>query len=105
MDDRLSVAKMIKHYNEYYNKTVFIVEHDVIMGTSIANKVIVFNGNPSVSCTAQTPQELTSGINEFLKSINITMRKDKLSKRPRINKRNGNKDKEQKKSGNYFLIE
>jgi len=105
VDDRLHVAKIIKHYAKFYDKIVFLVEHDIIMATSIADSVIVFDGEPGISCTAKTPQDLSTGINEFLQSINVTMRKDKHSMRPRINKINGNKDREQKLSGNHYLIE
>lgn len=105
VDDRLHVAKIIKYYANFYNKTVFLVEHDIIMATSISDSVIVFDGEPGVECTAKSPQDLSTGINEFLKSINVTMRKDKYSMRPRINKMNSNKDREQKSSGNHYLIE
>lgn len=33
-------------------KTGFVVEHDFIMATYLADRVIVFEGNPSVSSTA-----------------------------------------------------
>ena len=33
-------------------KTAFIVEHDFIMATYLADRVIVFEGNPSVDATA-----------------------------------------------------
>jgi ATP-binding cassette subfamily E protein 1 len=75
------------------------------MATSISDRVIVFDGEPGVVCRANAPQPLQSGINQFLKSINITMRKDTMSRRPRVNKIGGNRDTEQKKEGNYFLIE
>jgi ATP-binding cassette subfamily E protein 1 len=105
VDDRLYVAKIIKQYTNLKNKTTFLVEHDIIMATSISDRVIVFDGEPGIACRANTPQPLQSGINQFLKSINVTMRKDTMSRRPRINKIGGNRDTEQKKAGNYFLIE
>lgn len=34
-------------------KTAFVVEHDFIMATYLADRVIVFDGEPSVEATAR----------------------------------------------------
>ena len=44
-------------------------------------------------------------MNEFLKLMDITFRRDPTNFRPRINKHASQKDQEQKSSGNYFLAE
>lgn len=44
-------------------------------------------------------------MNTFLKLLNITFRRDPTNYRPRINKLDSIKDKEQKVSGNYFFVE
>ena len=92
----MKIAKIIKHYSHFYGKTVFLVEHDIIMATSISNSVILFEGEPGVSCIARKPIDLKTGINQFLQLMNITMRKGFYSNRPRINKFNCRKDREQK---------
>jgi ATP-binding cassette, sub-family E, member 1 len=86
-------------------KTAFIVEHDFIMATYLADRVIVFDGIPSVDSHACTPQALLHGMNTFLKSLDITFRRDPENFRPRINKLESVKDREQKESGNYFFME
>ena len=101
IDGELKIANIIKHYTTFYNKIVFMVEHD--MRQRISDKVIVFEGEPSKNCVAKSPEILSKGINSFLENINITMRRDEISNRPRINKLNSNKDQEQKKMGNYFM--
>lgn len=35
-------------------KTAFVVEHDFIMATYLADRVIVYDGTPSVECTANS---------------------------------------------------
>ena len=45
------------------------------------------------------------GMNRFLKHLSITFRRDPNNFRPRINKQDSQKDKEQKASGNYFFME
>ena len=44
-------------------------------------------------------------MNKFLESLSITFRRDPTNYRPRINKAESIKDKEQKLSGNYFFLE
>ena len=50
-------------------------------------------------------QGLIPGMNTFLKLLNITFRRDPTNYRPRINKIESVKDKEQKLAGNYFYVE
>lgn len=44
-------------------------------------------------------------MNRFLKHLSITFRRDPNNFRPRINKQDSQKDKEQKASGNFFFME
>ena len=85
-------------------KTAFVVEHDFIMATYLADRVIVFDGQPSVRSQANSPESLLSGCNKFLKSLDVTFRRDPNSYRPRINKSNSQLDQEQKLAGNYVSV-
>ncbi|KAJ8028336.1 ATP-binding cassette sub-family E member 1 [Holothuria leucospilota] len=104
-EQRLVAAKVIKRFILHAKKTGFVVEHDFIMATYLADRVIVFEGNPSVSSTANRPEILLKGMNKFLESLEITFRRDPSNFRPRINKLHSVKDEEQKSSGNYFFLE
>merc|ERR1739846_282389 len=104
-EQRLHAAKVIKRFILHAKKTGFVVEHDFIMATYLADRVIVFEGSPSVETTANSPQSLLSGMNKFLEQLQITFRRDPTNYRPRINKLNSLKDSEQKHSGNYFFLE
>ena len=66
--------------------SAFIVEHDFIMATYLADKVIVFDGIPAKEAACSTPQGLVTGMNRFLKLMDITFRRDPSNFRPRINK-------------------
>ena len=48
---------------------------------------------------------MVSGMNRFLKMMDITFRRDPNNFRPRINKMNSRKDQEQKLTGDFFLVE
>ncbi|KAF5185761.1 ATP-binding cassette subfamily E, member, partial [Thalictrum thalictroides] len=75
-EQRIIASKVIKRFILHAKKTAFVVEHDFIMATYLADKVIVFKGKPSVSCTAHAPQSLVTGMNRFLSHLDITFRQD-----------------------------
>jgi len=116
-EQRIIAAKVIKRFILHAKKTAFIVEHDFIMATYLADRVIVFDGTPSVNARANKPQSLLTGMNSFLKSLDVTFRRDPTNFRPRycplfqtllmisINKMNSQKDEEQKLAGNFFFLE
>jgi len=104
-EQRVICAKVIRRFVLHNKKTAFVVEHDFIMATYLADRVIVFEGTPAKAATAKTPESLVTGCNRFLKSLNVTFRRDPNSFRPRINKLDSQMDQEQKASGNYFFLE
>lgn len=65
-EQRIVASKVIKRFILHAKKTAFVVEHDFIMATYLADRVIVYEGQPSVDCTANTPQSLLTGMNLFL---------------------------------------
>ena len=100
-EQRIVAARVIKRFIMHAKKTAFIVEHDFIMATYLADRVIVFDGQPSVNSRANAPEGLLTGCNKFLKNLDVTFRRDPNSFRPRINKYNSQLDQEQKLNGNY----
>ncbi|GAV63804.1 LOW QUALITY PROTEIN: hypothetical protein CFOL_v3_07322 [Cephalotus follicularis] len=86
-------------------KTTFVVEHDFIMATYLADRVIVYEGKPSVGCIANSPKSLLTGMNLFLSHLDITFRRDPTKFRPRINKLESTKDREQKYDGSYYYLD
>ena len=104
-EQRIIAARVIKRFIMHSKKTAFIVEHDFIMATYLADRVIVFDGQPSIEARANTPESLLTGCNKFLKNLDVTFRRDPNSFRPRINKYQSQMDQEQKLAGNYFFLE
>jgi ATP-binding cassette subfamily E protein 1 len=104
-EQRIIASKVMKRFVLNSNKTAFVVEHDFIMATYMADRVIMYTGTPAVEATATTPRPMIEGMNNFLKMMNITFRRDNETYRPRINKMNSVKDKEQKEKGIYFYYE
>merc|ERR1711959_200685 len=105
VEQRIVTARVIKRFILHAKKTAFVVEHDFIMATYLADRVIVYEGQPGVHCTASPPMSLLEGMNRFLAQLEITFRRDPTNFRPRINKSESVKDREQKTTGNYFVLE
>jgi ATP-binding cassette, sub-family E, member 1 len=104
-EQRIAASKVIKRYILHAKKTAFVVEHDFIMATYLADRVIVYDGTPGVETTCRSPQALVPGMNSFLHQLDITFRRDPSNFRPRINKFESVKDKEQKAAGNFFYMQ
>ena len=103
-EQRIVAARVIKRFIMHAKKTAFVVEHDFIMATYLADRVIVFDGQPSVKARANSPESLLTGCNRFLESLNVTFRRDPNTYRPRINKLDSQLDTEQKNQGNYVSL-
>ena len=95
----------MKRWITITQKPAFIVEHDFIMATYLADQVVVFSGTPAKESLCTAPESMVSGMNRFLKMMDITFRRDPANFRPRINKSGSQKEQEQIASGNYFFEE
>ncbi|KAK0521405.1 Fe-S cluster-binding ribosome biosynthesis protein [Tilletia horrida] len=103
-EQRIVASKVIKRFILHSKKTAMIIEHDIIMGTYLADRVVRYVGTPSVKAKAEKPESLLTGMNSFLQSLEVSMRRDPTNFRPRVNKLNSVKDKEQKSAGTYFFL-
>jgi hypothetical protein len=64
-------SQVIKRFILHAKKTAFVVEHDFIMATYLADRVVVYDGNPGIECRANAPQGLLTGMNQFLAQLKI----------------------------------
>jgi ATP-binding cassette subfamily E protein 1 len=104
VEERLNMARAIRRVIETRNVTAFVVEHDVVAQDFIADRLMVFTGQPGVKGTANPPTNLRDGMNAFLKEMKVTFRRDPTTKRPRVNKEDSKLDKFQKKIGEYYYV-
>lgn len=99
---RIVVSRVIRKFAAQYNRPVLVVEHDFLMASYMADRVIVFTGEPGINGIASEPLAVNDGINMFLKHLGITFRRDMSTGRPRVNRFDSQKDKEQKTSGIHW---
>lgn len=104
VEERLSMARTIRRLVESRNVTAFVVEHDVVAQDFLADRLMIFSGEPGVFGVANPPTSLRRGMNEFLKDMEITFRRDTATKRPRVNKEYSKLDRHQKKIGEYYYV-
>ena len=99
---RMVAAKAIRKTMEINKKSAFVIDHDVYFIDIVSDSLLVFEGEGAVHGSAKGPFRLREGMNRFLQSVNITFRRDHDSKRPRINKPESRKDREQRTSGDFY---
>ena len=101
VEQRLRLAKVLKKRIKD-GKAAFVVDHDIVFIDNISDRLVAFEGISGVDGTASAPLSKREGMNLFLKQMDITMRRDKDTLRPRINKPGSVLDREQKEAGEYY---
>jgi len=99
---RLEAAKAIRRTMLSNEKSAMVIDHDTYFIDIVSDSLLVFNGEGGVKGEAIGPLPLREGMNKFLSNVGVTFRRDYESNRPRINKPNSRKDREQKMAGEYF---
>lgn len=105
VEQRLKAARAIKRVVEGRNAASIIVDHDIVFIDYISDRAMVFYGKPGVEGHASAPMNLRSAMNRFLSDVGITFRRDKETKRPRVNKQDSYLDREQKEKGEYYYLD
>ena len=99
---RMEAAKAIRRTMEANEKSAFVIDHDVYFIDIVSDSLLVFEGQGGVEGRAPGPYRLREGMNRFLAGVDVTFRRDHDSRRPRINKNESRKDREQRNSGDYY---
>ncbi|WP_371504580.1 ribosome biogenesis/translation initiation ATPase RLI [Nitrosopumilus adriaticus] len=102
VEDRIAVAKFIQKFVRSFGKSAIIIDHDLQLMDLISDSIVIFEGESGVSGTATTPMRKAEAMNRFLKSLDMSFRRDERSLRPRVNKLESRLDKDQKSSGNFY---
>ena len=102
VEDRIAVGKFLQKFVRSFGKSAIIIDHDMQLMDLVSDSMIIFEGTPSIEGNASSPMSKSEAMNQFLKSLEITFRRDEKSLRPRVNKEGSRLDKEQKSSSNYY---
>jgi len=102
VEQRLIVSKVIRDIMDDRGASSIIVDHDLLFLDYLSKKLMVFDGEPAVKGEVFGPFDMVEGMTKFLKDLEITLRRDPENHRPRVNKLDSVKDREQKSSGKYY---
>jgi len=104
VEDRFVVARAINRMVKARGKAAVIIDHDLQVVDIVADRLLVFTGEPGVSGEATSPLTKEDGMNEFLKKVGLTYRRDVSTGRPRVNKPGSKLDRDQKEKGTYYYV-
>ena len=102
VEDRIAVAKFLQKFVRSYGKSAIVIDHDLQLMDLVSDSMIIFEGESGKAGTATAPMPKPEAMNRFLKSLDMTFRRDEKSLRPRVNKIESRLDKDQKSSGNFY---
>ncbi|MCX8204560.1 MAG: ribosome biogenesis/translation initiation ATPase RLI [Candidatus Nezhaarchaeota archaeon] len=104
VEQRLAMAKAVRKSVEIKKAAAIVVEHDVMIADAIADRVLLFSGEPTKLGEALEPMGLRKAFNLFLKKLDVTFRRDPQTGRARVNKPGSYLDRAQKAMGEYYYV-
>lgn len=102
VEDRIAIAKFIQRFVRSFGKSAIIIDHDIQLMDLISDVMVIFEGTSGLEGHATTPLSKSDAMNRFLKSLDITFRRDEHTLRPRVNKAESRLDKQQKNTGHFY---
>jgi len=102
IEDRIAVAKFLQKFVRSFGKSAIIIDHDLQLMDLVSDSMIIFEGESGKEGIATSPMPKPEAMNRFLKSLDMSFRRDERSLRPRVNKSESRLDKDQKTSGNFY---
>ena len=102
VEDRIAVGKFLQKFVRSYGKSAIVIDHDLQLMDLVSDSMIIFEGESGKAGLATPPMPKPEAMNRFLKSLDMTFRRDEKSLRPRVNKIESRLDKDQKLSGNFY---
>ena len=104
VESRVNLGKTLKRFSRKEEKPLMVIDHDLLLLNYISDRGIVFKGEPGVKGKSTEPMQIENALNEFLKEVDVTFRKDPSTGRPRANKPESQKDEEQRRKDEFYEI-
>lgn len=102
VEDRIAVAKFLQKFVRSFGKSAIVIDHDIQLMDLVSDSMIIFEGESGSVGRATSPMPKADAMNRFLKSLDMSFRRDERSLRPRVNKLESRLDKNQKATGNFY---
>ncbi len=105
VEERLLLAKNLRNYSFDKKTSILVVDHDILLIDYLSDELLVFEGEAGKYGLADKPVDMKDGMNKFLKAMDITFRRDPDSGRPRANKPDSVRDRDQRTNNRYYYTE
>jgi len=102
VESRVELGKALKRFARKTEKPLLVIDHDLLLLDYIADRGMVFTGEPGKTGKTTEPMKIGDAMNEFLKEVDITFRRDPETGRPRANKPGSQKDKKQRNKDEFY---
>ena len=102
VEERLHISSVIRAVTKRNLATAIVIEHDIAIIDALSDRLFLFTGIPGVQGKTIGPLSKRKGMNEFLKILDITFRRDEDTGRARINKKGSSIDRRQRADNQYF---
>lgn len=102
VEARVELGRMLKRFARKTEKPLMVIDHDLLLLDYIADRGMVFTGEPGKNGYSTAPMKIGDAMNTFLEEVGITFRKDPDTGRPRANKPGSQKDQDQRKQGDFY---
>ncbi len=97
------MAKLIRRQVERQAVSALVVDHDVYFLDLACDALMVFQGGKDgVTGVGSGPFPMRGGMNQLLKDVQVTFRRDAETLRPRINREGSVLDREQRERGEFY---
>ena len=104
VEERIKIGQIIRTISKKANAVAIVIEHDLQIADSLIDRLLLFTGKPGVHGRTVGPLSKKEGMNEFLKVLDITFRRDSKTGRARLNKKDSKKDREQRARGKWWGV-
>jgi ATP-binding cassette subfamily E protein 1 len=103
-DERMAMARIVRRQVERQACTALVVDHDVYFLDLACDALMVFRpeGDRGEAGRGDGPFPMREGMNQLLRQVEITFRRDAETLRPRINREGSALDREQRSAGEYY---
>jgi ATP-binding cassette subfamily E protein 1 len=102
VEQRLAMVKAVRKAVELRRAAAIVVEHDLMVADAVADRILLFSGEPGRHGRASEPMGLRRAFNSFLRELDVTFRRDPQTGRARLNKPGSYLDRAQKAAGEYY---
>lgn len=102
VETRNKMAQLLKTHSNKTSDPILVIDHDIFFISTVSDDVVVFSGVPGDHGEATPVIDLKEGMNTFLSEMDITLRKDRDTKRPKFNSKGSQLDRKQRKSGEFY---